>query len=62
MNVWWNTYPEHIGHQESEGCFRCHSRRMRTENRESISKDCDICHIVLAEEEESPEILKVLAP
>ena len=62
MEVWWNTYPEHIGHTASEGCFRCHGRRLRTEDRETISKDCDICHTVLAEEEENPEILGILNP
>ena len=60
MKVWWNTYPEHIGHERSEGCYRCHGRRLRTEDRETISKDCDICHVVLAEREENPEILTQL--
>ena len=60
MEVWWNTYPEHIGHERSDGCFRCHGRKLRTEERETISKDCDVCHTVLAEEEENPEILTEL--
>ena len=60
MKVWWNTYPEHIGHERSEGCFRCHGRKLRTEERETISKDCDVCHVVLAEREENPEILTQL--
>ena len=62
MQVWWNTYPEHIGHETSEGCFRCHGRRLRTEDREQISQDCDVCHTVLAEEEETPSILDLLNP
>lgn len=57
MNVWWNTYPEHIGHENSPGCYRCHSGRLMTENREKISKDCDTCHTLLAEEEQNPAIL-----
>lgn len=56
MEVWWDTYPNHIGHEQSEGCFRCHKRSMRTEDREQVSNDCDTCHLVLAEEEESPQI------
>jgi hypothetical protein len=60
MQVWWNTYPEHIGHETSEGCFRCHGRRLRTEDREQISQDCDVCHTVLAEEEDNPSILDLL--
>jgi hypothetical protein len=62
MQVWWNTYPEHIGHERSDGCFRCHGRRLRTEDREIISKDCDVCHTVLAEREENPDILTQLNP
>ena len=34
----------------------------RTEDREQVSNDCDTCHIVLAEEEEDPDILSVLNP
>ena len=60
MEVWWNTYPDHIGHQSSDGCTRCHARRLRMEDREMISEDCDICHTVLAEEEETPSILDLL--
>ena len=62
MNVWWDTYPNHIGHEQSEGCFRCHSRKMRTEDRQQISSDCDTCHVLLAEEEADPQILSVLKP
>ena len=60
MNVWWNTYPDHIGHQASPGCQRCHSGRLMTEDREKISKDCDTCHTLLAEDEENPAILDQL--
>ncbi len=62
MKVWWNTYPEHIGHETSEGCFRCHGKRLRTAERETISRDCDVCHSILAEREENPEILTQLNP
>ena len=62
MNVWWDTYPNHIGHEQSDGCFRCHRRSMRTEDRQQISDDCDNCHILLAEEEEHPDIMSVLKP
>jgi len=62
MQVWWNTYPEHIGHERSDGCFRCHGKRLRSENRETISRDCDTCHSVLAEREQDPAILTQLNP
>jgi hypothetical protein len=57
MNVGWNTYPNHIGHQTSPGCFRCHSRRMRTTERVEIRSGCDVCHTVLSNREEDPQVL-----
>ncbi|MDH5455344.1 MAG: DUF1129 domain-containing protein [Gammaproteobacteria bacterium] len=62
MNVWWDTYPNHIGHEQSDGCFRCHRRSMRTEDRKQVSNDCENCHILLAEEEENPDIMSILRP
>jgi hypothetical protein len=60
MKVWWNTYPDHIGHDNSPGCYRCHDRKMRTADRVQISDDCDNCHTVLAEREVDPAILREL--
>ena len=60
MEVWWDTYPNHIGHEQSDGCTRCHNRRMRTADREQISDDCDTCHLVLAEEEENPDLVTMM--
>jgi hypothetical protein len=62
MNVFWDTYPDHTGHESSPGCMRCHDNRHRTAERERISKDCEICHSVLADAEKSPEILQQLQP
>ena len=62
MKVWWDTYPNHIGHEQSDGCFRCHRRSMRTKDREQISDDCENCHVLLAEGEENPDIMSVLRP
>jgi len=42
-------YPNHIGHLESEGCFRCHSDRHKTAKGETISRDCEICHTIIAQ-------------
>ncbi len=42
-------YPNHIGHLESEGCFRCHSDRHKTATGETISKNCEICHTIIAQ-------------
>lgn len=42
-------YLNHIGHLESQGCFRCHSDRHKTSKGETISKNCDLCHSILAQ-------------
>jgi hypothetical protein len=58
MRVAWNTYPNHIGHEASPGCFRCHDEELATSEGETISQDCGLCHSLLAVEEENPPILQ----
>jgi len=62
MKVAWGTYPNHIGHQATPGCFRCHDDEHRTEAGETISQDCGTCHTLLAIEEKDPAILTELQP
>ena len=62
MNVTWGTYPNHIGHEATPGCFRCHDEEHETADGEAISMDCDACHSLLAIEEEDPEVLALLYP
>ncbi len=49
MKVKWSEYPNHIGHVEFDGCFRCHNDRHETESGEVISKDCNLCHSIMAQ-------------
>ncbi|MDP6802941.1 MAG: NapC/NirT family cytochrome c [Gemmatimonadota bacterium] len=60
MGLDWGTYPNHIGHANDGGCFRCHDEEHLTADGKSISQDCDTCHNLLAWEEEDPEILDQL--
>jgi len=62
MSVTWGTYPNHIGHRDFPGCFRCHDDEHRTADGQAISQDCSTCHTLLAVEEENPEILATLNP
>jgi hypothetical protein len=62
MSIGWNTYPDHIGHEQSPGCFRCHNEDHATTEGKAISQDCEMCHTVMALDEESPEILQQVAP
>jgi hypothetical protein len=43
MKVTWGTYPNHLGHVETPGCFRCHDDRASADGR-TISQDCELCH------------------
>ena len=62
MNVGWGAYPNHIGHESSPGCFRCHDDMHDAEEGETISQDCDTCHTLLAVEEEDPAIIAEINP
>jgi hypothetical protein len=62
MKVGWGTYPNHIGHEQTPGCFRCHDDLHSTADGRVISQDCDTCHSLLAMEEVDPEILRTLSP
>ncbi len=60
MNITWGTYADHSGHESAPGCYRCHDDEHESGDGSRISQDCDLCHEVLAWDEESPEILEVL--
>jgi nitrate/TMAO reductase-like tetraheme cytochrome c subunit/uncharacterized membrane protein len=49
MKASWDVYPNHIGHIEYNGCFRCHNGNHESENGEVISRDCNLCHTILAQ-------------
>ena len=55
MKVTWREYPDHVGHSESIGCFRCHGSDLITAEGESISKDCSLCHSILSQGPEAEE-------
>jgi hypothetical protein len=44
-----SSYLNHIGHLESDGCFRCHNGRHISESGKVISKDCNLCHTIIAQ-------------
>ena len=50
MDVSWKKYPNNIGHLYSEGCFRCHDGKHVSEDGRVITKDCNSCHTILAEQ------------
>jgi nitrate/TMAO reductase-like tetraheme cytochrome c subunit len=44
FKVDWRTYPNHLGHMESPGCFRCHDGMHIAADGRRISSDCQTCH------------------
>jgi hypothetical protein len=60
MKVTWNLYPNHIGHQDSPGCFRCHDNKHKTETGEKVSKKCGTCHNLVVDEESNSPLLQEL--
>lgn len=44
MGVGWGTYPNHLGHTDSPGCFRCHDEQHVADDGSTISQECELCH------------------
>jgi len=49
MKVRWDAYPNHIGHLDYAGCFRCHNDRHASDDGVVISRDCNACHLIIAQ-------------
>jgi len=60
LRVKWGTYPNNLGHMDFPGCFRCHDGSHSAKDGTTVPQDCDLCHQMLATDEQSPDILKTL--
>jgi hypothetical protein len=60
MKLGWGVHPNHIGHEDFQGCFRCHDDSHESPDGRTISQDCETCHTILAQEETDPKILSDL--
>jgi hypothetical protein len=49
MKVSYAGYPEHIGHLETDGCFRCHNGTFKSDKGRVISRDCSLCHSIVGQ-------------
>jgi hypothetical protein len=46
----WRVYPNHIGHKDWPGCFRCHDDRHKTAQGQTVrASDCTSCHTIIAQ-------------
>jgi nitrate/TMAO reductase-like tetraheme cytochrome c subunit len=46
MRVKWGTYPNHLGHVDTPGCFRCHDDEHKANDGTAIKQDCEMCHAI----------------
>lgn len=46
MRVAWGTYPSHLGHTDSPGCFRCHDDLHKARDGAAVPQDCETCHAI----------------
>jgi len=61
MNTNWETHPNHIGHDDFPGCWRCHDDEMATsDGKYVIPMDCENCHVFLVEDASEPPDLATL--
>ena len=56
MKAKWSAYPNHIGHRDSPGCFRCHNDVMESASGETVFTDCSRCHLILAQGDSIDEV------
>ncbi len=50
MRVSWKKYPNNIGHLYDPGCFRCHDGKHVSDDGKVLSRDCNTCHVILAQD------------
>ncbi|MCB2153774.1 NapC/NirT family cytochrome c [bacterium] len=51
QGVDWREYPNHIGHFEWPGCYRCHDGNHKTRDDVAVSHECKNCHDFLDQAE-----------
>ena len=50
MTVNWKRFTDNIGHFYYPGCFRCHDGKHESDDGKVLSRDCNACHTILAQE------------
>ena len=50
MHVSWKRFPDNVGHLYYPGCFRCHDGKHVADDGKVLSRDCNVCHTILAQQ------------
>jgi hypothetical protein len=61
MRVDWKKFNDNIGHMYYPGCFRCHDGKHVADDGAVLSRDCNSCHTILAQEVGADSVLVSLA-
>ncbi|MEK6755536.1 MAG: NapC/NirT family cytochrome c [Bacteroidota bacterium] len=56
MQVNWKKFPDDIGHLYYPGCFRCHDGKHVSDDGKVLSRDCNVCHTILAQQSEKERL------
>jgi nitrate/TMAO reductase-like tetraheme cytochrome c subunit len=56
MKVSWKRFPDNLGHMYYPGCFRCHDGKHVSEDGKVLSRDCNVCHTILAQQFEKDKL------
>ncbi|HWR16550.1 MAG TPA: NapC/NirT family cytochrome c [Terriglobales bacterium] len=59
MKVDWRVHPNNVGHFYSSGCFRCHDGNHVSAEGKVITKDCNVCHTIMAQMESGKQLIQV---
>ena len=68
MKASWKNFPDNRGHRHAPGCFRCHDGNHVSEDGAVLSKDCNLCHVLLEhqisvrKDEKSAELRALVYP
>ena len=50
MKVNWKRFNDNIGHMYYKGCFRCHDGKHVSDDGKVLSRECNVCHTILAQQ------------
>ncbi|MDP2884631.1 MAG: NapC/NirT family cytochrome c [Ignavibacteria bacterium] len=56
MQVSWRKFNDNIGHMYYPGCFRCHDGKHVSDDGKVLSRDCNVCHTILAQQFEKDKL------
>lgn len=49
MRSSWKAFPNNLDHMHNSGCFRCHDDKHVSDTGKVISKNCQTCHMIIAQ-------------